>query len=71
MSVVWSFRSSVLQGIIASIGNEEGIIQSDEHGEIPFDVEENFSDTEFGADDVGQQVEFTATTVSVLDLNVI
>ncbi|XP_037554159.1 uncharacterized protein si:dkeyp-121d4.3 [Nematolebias whitei] len=50
-------------GIIASIGNEEGIIQSDEHGEIPFDVDENFSDTEFVADDVGQQVEFTTTTV--------
>lgn len=70
-SLVFQVLSFVLQGIIASIGNEEGIIQSDQHGEIPFDVDENFSDTEFVADDVGELVEFTATTVSLLDLSVI
>lgn len=61
--VSWVFP--VLQGIIASLDAEEGIIQSDEHGEIPFDAAENFSDTEFMADDVGKQVEFTAILVSL------
>ena len=52
------------QGIITSLGADEGVIKSEEHGEIPFDISENFSDAEFNADDVNKEVEFTMTLVS-------
>ncbi|XP_054874839.1 uncharacterized protein si:dkeyp-121d4.3 isoform X2 [Amphiprion ocellaris] len=50
-------------GIISRLGDEEGVISSEEHGELPFDVCENFSDTEFNANDIHKEVEFTAMTV--------
>ncbi|XP_038154268.1 uncharacterized protein LOC119791943 isoform X3 [Cyprinodon tularosa] len=46
-------------GTITSLGDEEGVISSADHGDIPFDTCENFSDTEFNPDDVGKEVEFT------------
>ncbi|KAM9847970.1 uncharacterized protein ACBR49_009236 [Aulostomus maculatus] len=46
-------------GIISSLGTEEGIITSEEHGELPFVICENFSDTEFNTDDIQKEVEFT------------
>ncbi|KAM4599815.1 uncharacterized protein V3H82_008446 [Fundulus diaphanus] len=49
-------------GTIASLGDKEGVIRSDKHGEIPFDICENFSNREFNADDVGEEVEFTVNT---------
>ncbi|MEQ2185916.1 hypothetical protein GOODEAATRI_023035, partial [Goodea atripinnis] len=52
-------------GTIALLGDKEGVIGSANHGEIPFDICENFSDTEFNSDDVGKDVEFTVTAVSV------
>lgn len=54
-----------LQGTITSLGDEEGVISSADHGDIPFDTCENFSDTEFNPDDVGKEVEFTVMAVSV------
>ncbi|MED6294456.1 hypothetical protein CHARACLAT_021241, partial [Characodon lateralis] len=48
-------------GTIALLGDKEGIIGSANHGEIPFDICENFSDTELNSDDVGKDVEFTVT----------
>ncbi|KAM8852641.1 uncharacterized protein znf318 [Synchiropus picturatus] len=53
-----------LLGIIASLGPTEGLISSQEHGELPFDVCEHFSDTEFTASDVQKEVEFTVAEVS-------
>ncbi|KAM7385975.1 hypothetical protein PAMP_002008 [Pampus punctatissimus] len=50
-------------GIITSLGAEEGVIRSEEHGELPFDICENFSDTEFNANDVHKEVEFTMALV--------
>ncbi|XP_078787610.1 uncharacterized protein si:dkeyp-121d4.3 isoform X2 [Oryzias latipes] len=48
-------------GTIVSLSADEGVIKSDQHGELPFDLNENFSDTEFTADDVHQEVEFTVS----------
>ncbi|XP_053731678.1 uncharacterized protein si:dkeyp-121d4.3 isoform X2 [Synchiropus splendidus] len=53
-----------LLGVIASLGPTEGLISSQEHGELPFDVCEHFSDTEFTASDVQKEVEFTVAEVS-------
>uniref|UniRef100_A0A3B4G420 Cold shock domain-containing protein n=1 Tax=Pundamilia nyererei TaxID=303518 RepID=A0A3B4G420_9CICH len=50
-------------GIITSLGPEVGILKSEKHGELPFDVCENFSDTEFNGDDVQKEVEFTTIQV--------
>lgn len=58
-------RAAVFQGIITSLGPEVGILKSEKHGELPFDVCENFSDTEFNGDDVQKEVEFTTIQVSV------
>lgn len=55
---------SCFQGTIVSLSADEGVIKSDQHGELPFDLNENFSDTEFTADDVHQEVEFTVSQVS-------
>lgn len=41
-----------------------GVLKSEKHGELPFDICENFSDTEFSSDDVHKEVEFTAIKVS-------
>lgn len=52
-----------LQGVIISLKDSEGIIQSHEHGELPFDVRENLSDVEFTAEDINEEVEFTVFAV--------
>lgn len=41
----------------------EGVIKSEKHGELPFDIKENFSDVEFTAEDVNEEVEFTVIAV--------
>ncbi len=56
---------SVVQGIITCLGAEKGIVNSEEHGEIPFDICENFSDTEFDTSDIHKEVEFTVAMVSL------
>lgn len=55
---------SVFQGVITCLGAEEGIVSSAEHGELPFNTCENFSDTEFNSSDIRQEVEFTVAMVS-------
>ncbi|XP_043992669.1 uncharacterized protein si:dkeyp-121d4.3 isoform X1 [Gambusia affinis] len=50
------------QGTIASLGDQKGVVSSTKHGDLPFDLCENFSDAEFDSDDVGKDVEFTVTT---------
>lgn len=57
-------RAAVFQGIITSLGPEVGILTSERHGKLPFDVCENFSDTEFNVDDLQKEVEFTTIQVS-------
>lgn len=52
------------QGIITSLGAEEGLVNSEEHGELPFDICENFSDAEFNTNDIHKEVEFTVALVS-------
>ncbi|XP_029282079.1 uncharacterized protein LOC115004560 isoform X3 [Cottoperca gobio] len=47
------------QGVIVSLTDSEGVITCDAHGELPFDIKENFSDVEFTAEDVKEEVEFT------------
>nr|XP_040035294.1 uncharacterized protein si:dkeyp-121d4.3 isoform X1 [Gasterosteus aculeatus aculeatus] len=51
------------KGVILSLKDSEGVIKCDEHGELPFSIRENFSDIEFTAEDVGEEVEFTALTL--------
>ncbi|KAM8858723.1 uncharacterized protein AB9W97_019153 isoform 2-T2 [Spinachia spinachia] len=51
------------KGVILSLKDGEGVIKCDEHGELPFSIRENFSDIEFTAEDVGEEVEFTALTL--------
>ena len=51
------------QGVIISLKDSEGVIKSEEHGELPFNINENFSDVEFTAEDVNEEVEFTVVTV--------
>ncbi|XP_037638022.1 uncharacterized protein si:dkeyp-121d4.3 isoform X2 [Sebastes umbrosus] len=51
------------EGVIISLNDNEGVIKSDEHGELPFNVKENFSDVEFTAEDVNEEVEFTVLTL--------
>ncbi len=58
-----SLLSLLTQGVIISLKDNEGIIKSDEHGELPFDVKENFSDVEFTAEDIKEEVEFTVIQV--------
>lgn len=41
----------------------EGIIQSELHGQLPFQFKENFSDVEFTTEDINEEVEFTVVTV--------
>lgn len=55
--------SSLPQGIITTLKDGEGVIKSEKHGELPFDVKENFSDVEFTAEDVNEEVEFTVIAV--------
>lgn len=59
-----SLGVSAFQGIITCLGAEEGVLRSAEHGELPFDTCENFSDTEFNSSDIRQEVEFTVAMVS-------
>ncbi|XP_018530342.1 uncharacterized protein LOC108882367 isoform X2 [Lates calcarifer] len=51
------------KGVIISLKDDEGVIKSDEHGELSFDTKENFSDVEFTAEDVNEEVEFTVITL--------
>ncbi|XP_028983518.2 serine/arginine repetitive matrix protein 2 isoform X2 [Betta splendens] len=46
-----------------SLNDSEGVIRSDEHGDLPFDIKENFSDVEFTAEDINEEVEFTVITL--------
>lgn len=52
-------------GIVTKLGPEEGIVNSEEHGEIPFDTKENFSDSEFSSTDIHKEVEFTLAQVKM------
>lgn len=52
------------QGVIISLKDGEGVVRSEAHGELPFDLKENFSDVEFTAEDVNEEVEFTVAAVS-------
>lgn len=52
-----------VQGVVVSLTGSEGVIKSDEHGELPFNIKENFSDVEFTAEDINEEVEFTVVTV--------
>ncbi|XP_053292014.1 uncharacterized protein si:dkeyp-121d4.3 isoform X1 [Pleuronectes platessa] len=52
-------------GIITYLGSEEGIVNTDDHEELPFDVCENFSDSEFNSSDIHKQVEFTTTLINM------
>lgn len=40
-------------------------MNSENHGKLPFDVCENFSDSEFDSNDINKDVEFTISIVSV------
>uniref|UniRef100_A0A3Q2XBV5 Uncharacterized LOC109509975 n=1 Tax=Hippocampus comes TaxID=109280 RepID=A0A3Q2XBV5_HIPCM len=51
-------------GVIRSLTESEGILASEEHGDLPFRLCENFSDTEFDAQDVNKEVEFTLSQVA-------
>ena len=54
----------LFQGTILSIEEgKEGVIKSEAHGEIPFNVKENFSDVDFTEEDVNEEVEFTIIEV--------
>lgn len=44
----------------------EGIIESELHGQLPFQFKENFSDVEFTPEDLKEEVEFTVVTVRQL-----
>ncbi|XP_063731676.1 uncharacterized protein si:dkeyp-121d4.3 isoform X2 [Eleginops maclovinus] len=50
------------QGVILSLEDGRGLIRSQEHGELPFNCRENFSDVDFTSEDVGEEVEFTLIT---------
>ncbi|TNM99373.1 hypothetical protein fugu_012406 [Takifugu bimaculatus] len=51
------------QGVIISLKDGEGVVKSEKHGELPFDVKENLSDVEFTVEDVNEEVEFTVITL--------
>lgn len=53
----------VLQGVIFSLKENEGVIKSEEHGELPFETRENLSDVDFTNEDINEEVEFTVITV--------
>lgn len=53
----------VLQGVIVSLKENEGIIQSEEHGELQFETRENLSDVDFTEEDINEEVEFTVLPV--------
>lgn len=55
--------SCLPQGVIISLKDGEGVVKSEKHGELPFDVKENLSDVEFTVEDVNEEVEFTVITV--------
>lgn len=52
------------QGLIISLQGEKGVIKSENHGELPFEIQENLSDVDFTAEDVNEEVEFTVLDVS-------
>lgn len=53
----------VLQGFIVSLKENEGVIQSEEHGELQFETRENLSDVDFTEEDINEGVEFTVLPV--------
>lgn len=55
--------SSLPQGVIISLKDGEGVVKSEKHGELPFDIKENLSDVEFTVEDINEEVEFTVITV--------
>ncbi|XP_034408143.1 microtubule-associated protein 1B isoform X2 [Cyclopterus lumpus] len=50
-------------GIVTFLGPEEGIVNSEEHGELPFDICENFREIKFNSSDIHKEVEFTVAMV--------
>ncbi|XP_077437965.1 uncharacterized protein LOC144061409 isoform X2 [Vanacampus margaritifer] len=46
-------------GTVVSLDDKQGVIKSDAHGELPFDLQENLSEVDFAAEDVNEEVEFT------------
>ncbi|XP_028323961.1 uncharacterized protein LOC114476556 isoform X2 [Gouania willdenowi] len=50
------------RGVIASLEGKEGVLKTYELGELPFDICENFSDTDFFEEDLQKEVEFTVLT---------
>lgn len=53
----------LLQGVIMSLKENEGVIKSEEHGELLFELRENLSDIDFTEEDVNEEVEFTVIMV--------
>lgn len=53
------------QGTIITLKDEEGVLRSEKHGELSFDVKENFSDIEFTEEDINEEVEFTVLPVRI------
>lgn len=49
-----------------SLKENEGVIKSEEHGDLPFETRENFSDIDFTEEDINEEVEFTLITVRTL-----
>ncbi|CAL9683581.1 unnamed protein product [Knipowitschia caucasica] len=50
-------------GVMKSLNALEGVLTTEEHGDLLFDKRENFSDTEFNDDDLNTEVEFTMIEV--------
>ncbi|KAM6922319.1 uncharacterized protein PEZ65_010742 isoform 1-T1 [Lycodopsis pacificus] len=50
-------------GLITFLGPEEGIVNSEEHGELRFDICENFSEIKFNSSDIHKEAAFTVATV--------
>uniref|UniRef100_A0A3Q2GFG1 Uncharacterized protein n=1 Tax=Cyprinodon variegatus TaxID=28743 RepID=A0A3Q2GFG1_CYPVA len=51
------------KGVIMSLKENEGVIKSEEHGELLFELRENLSDIDFTEEDVNEEVEFTVIMV--------
>lgn len=56
----------VLQGVIVQLQDGEGLLRSEQHGELPFATTENLSDLEFTAADQNEEVEFTVAEVRMV-----
>ncbi|MEQ2252072.1 hypothetical protein ILYODFUR_017936, partial [Ilyodon furcidens] len=58
-----STRETREKGIIISLKENEGVIKSEEHGELLFETKENLSDVDFTEEDINEDVEFTLITL--------